>query len=189
MQTLGKGAVAMDGEAEQVRDLIQAARQEDAAAIDRLLGGYRNYLRMLAQLWVHRSLPRRADPSDLAQETLIKAHCHFGQFEGCSEAELAGWLRKILARNVLDLVRRQRSATRQLTREVSLEDLLSNSAQAAANVLRRQRQLTKSPSRAPRVRGRLGQCTGRAKRRSSRRRRSAQFAGPQLGCRGSGDGS
>src|SRR3954467_7106953 len=49
-------------------------------------------------------------PPDLVQEALLKAHQHFDQFQGRTEAELAGWLRQILARCLADLVRKYRMA-------------------------------------------------------------------------------
>src|SRR5947209_8803066 len=90
--------------------LIERARQEDAAARARLLEGYRNYLRLLARTGMNAALKDKADPSDLVQETLLKAHRSFGQFRGRTEPELATWLRQILARNLYDLVRRYKTS-------------------------------------------------------------------------------
>ena len=39
-------------------------------------------------------------PSDLVQETCLQATRDFPNFEGWSEAELRGWLRKILLNNL-----------------------------------------------------------------------------------------
>jgi RNA polymerase sigma-70 factor (ECF subfamily) len=39
---------------------------------------------------------RRVDPSDIVQETLLEAHRSLEHFRGQSEADLAGWLRRIL---------------------------------------------------------------------------------------------
>src|SRR5437660_9077295 len=101
--------------------LIDEARRAAPGALDRLLESYRNYLRMLARTGIDAALRGKADPSDLVQETLIKAHRHFDQFGGRTEAELAAWLRQILARNLADLVRRYRAArARRVTREPSL---------------------------------------------------------------------
>src|SRR5438034_10451874 len=104
--------------------LIQEARRSIPGALDRLLESFRNYLRLLAQTGIDVSLRGKADPSDLVQETLLKAHERFTQFRGKTEAELAVWLRQILARALADLVRRYRVAeARKVTRERSLEEL------------------------------------------------------------------
>ena len=94
-------------------------------ALDRLLESYRNYLRLLARTGIDASLRGKADPSDLVQETLMKAHQHFDQFQGQTEAELVAWLRQILTRNLADLVRRFKAAgARAVRREQSLDDLV-----------------------------------------------------------------
>ena len=114
-----------------VSRLIAGARQATPGAVDRLLESYRNYLRLLARTGIDTSLHGKADPSDLVQETLLKAHQHFEQFRGQTEAELAQWLRQILARNLADLVRRYRTTeARQVNRERSLEKLIEDSSAA-----------------------------------------------------------
>jgi RNA polymerase sigma-70 factor (ECF subfamily) len=96
-----------------------------------LLESFRNYLRLLARTGVDASLQGKADPSDVVQEVLLKAHQGFDQFRGQSEAELAAWLRQILAHTLADLVRRyQATAARQVGRERSLEELLGASSAA-----------------------------------------------------------
>ena len=115
--------------------LIDRARRDEPGALDRLLDSYRNYLRLLARTGLDASLQGKADPSDLVQETLLKAHQHFDQFQGQTEAELAAWLRKILTRNLADLVRRYRAEGRRAGREQSLEQLLDRSSAAMERVL------------------------------------------------------
>jgi RNA polymerase sigma-70 factor, ECF subfamily len=111
--------------------LIEDARRAEPGALDRLLESYRNYLRLVARAGIDPALRGKADPSDLVQETLLKAHQHFDQFQGQAEPELAAWLRQILARNLADLARRYRATwTRGVTREHSLEDLFATSSHA-----------------------------------------------------------
>jgi RNA polymerase sigma-70 factor (ECF subfamily) len=119
-----------------IPDLIRKARKHEAGAIDRLLETYRQYLKLLARTGIDASLQGKADPSDLVQETFLKAHQHFDQFRGQGEAELTTWLRQILARNLADLVRRyHRAESRRTGRERSLEQLLNASSQALDNLL------------------------------------------------------
>jgi RNA polymerase sigma-70 factor (ECF subfamily) len=115
--------------------LIERARRDEPGALDRLLDSYRNYLRLLARTGIDASLQGKADPSDLVQDALLKAAQRFGQFRGATDAELAGWLRKILARCLADFVRRYRTGSRRAGREQSLEQLLNRSSQAMERVL------------------------------------------------------
>jgi RNA polymerase sigma-70 factor (ECF subfamily) len=115
---------------------IELARRNDPGALGRLLQSYVNYLKLLARTGVAASLQGKADPSDMVQETLLKAHQHFGQFRGRSEAELAAWLRQILARTLADFARRYRAAgARRVGRERSLEGVLDASSAALCGLL------------------------------------------------------
>jgi RNA polymerase sigma-70 factor (ECF subfamily) len=115
--------------------LIERARRDEPGTLDRLLDSYRNYLRLLARTGLDASLQGKADPSDLVQDALLKASLRFGQFRGATDAELAGWLRQILARCLADFVRRHRAAGRRAGREQSLDQLLNRSSQAMERVL------------------------------------------------------
>jgi RNA polymerase sigma-70 factor (ECF subfamily) len=115
--------------------LIERARRDERGALDRLLDSYRNYLRLLARTGIDASLQGKADPSDLVQDALLKASQRFDQFRGATDAELAGWLRQILARCLADFVRRYRTGGRRASREQSLDRLVDRSSQALAQVL------------------------------------------------------
>jgi RNA polymerase sigma-70 factor (ECF subfamily) len=118
-----------------LRRLIERARHEEPGALDRLLDSYRNYLRLLARTGIDASLRGKADPSDLVQDALLRASLRFGQFRGATDAELAGWLRQILARCLADFVRRYRTGVRRADREQSLDQLLNRSSEAMERIL------------------------------------------------------
>jgi RNA polymerase sigma-70 factor (ECF subfamily) len=72
------------------------------------LEDYREYLRLLAGLQLHPRLRGQLDPSDIVQQTLLKAHEKHEQYRGSSDLELRGWLRSILARYLIDAARLHR---------------------------------------------------------------------------------
>jgi RNA polymerase sigma-70 factor, ECF subfamily len=68
---------------------------------------YRAYLRVLAARRLPAGLRARQDPSDVAHDTVLKAHRHREQFRGHTDAEYLAWLRRILANNIADAARQQ----------------------------------------------------------------------------------
>ena len=89
---------------------------------------FREYLRLLARLQIDPRLRGKLDPSDLVQETLLKAHERRQQFRGQSDAELAGWLRQILANQLAEAMRSFRRQQRNVDLEKSLESALEESS-------------------------------------------------------------
>jgi RNA polymerase sigma-70 factor (ECF subfamily) len=78
----------------------------------------------LATTQIENRLQPRVSPSDVVQETMLRAHQHFAQFRGKSEAELLGWLRQILVNNLAKFVEQHvLAARRDVRREVSIERL------------------------------------------------------------------
>src|SRR5208282_5055057 len=89
---------------------------------------HRENLRLLARLLLDRRLYSKLDPSDIVQETLLKAHERRDQLRGQTPAELAAWLRRILARSLADAMRRYRADARDSTRERHLELTIDESS-------------------------------------------------------------
>jgi RNA polymerase sigma-70 factor (ECF subfamily) len=115
--------------------LLAQARGGAAAALGRLLELYRNYLRLMARSLIGGALQTRLDPSDVVQETFLKAHVDFDQFLGQTEPELVAWLRTILIHRLADLARHDQAQGRDLRREESLEEKLERSSLDVKNSL------------------------------------------------------
>jgi RNA polymerase sigma-70 factor (ECF subfamily) len=96
---------------------------------------FRPYLRVLARLQLGQHGLARLDPSDLVQQTLVRAVQAAAQFRGDNDAELAGWLRRILASTLQNSLRDLHRDCRDVRRERSLEaDLAASSVRLAALV-------------------------------------------------------
>jgi RNA polymerase sigma-70 factor (ECF subfamily) len=100
----------------------------ESAALAHMLERFRAYLRLLARLQLGPRLRGKLDPSDVVQETLAQALGALDQFRGRSEAEMAVWLRQILAHQLANAARDFHRAKREVARECSLEAALGQSS-------------------------------------------------------------
>ncbi|HEV3117419.1 MAG TPA: sigma factor, partial [Gemmataceae bacterium] len=103
------------------------SRPDDA--LDQRLERYRAYLRLLARLHLDARFQGKLDASDLVQQTLLEAYRSLQQFRGADGAELAGWLRQILAHQLAHAQRDLGRAKRDIRRERSLAAELDVSSQ------------------------------------------------------------
>lgn len=89
---------------------------------------YRPYLKLLAGLHLDRDLRGKVDPSDVVQQTLLRAVEARDQFRGGTPAERLAWLRRILANTMANITRDLRAARRDAGREIGLASGLDRSA-------------------------------------------------------------
>jgi RNA polymerase sigma-70 factor (ECF subfamily) len=99
-----------------------------AEGSDTLLERYRKYLGLLARLHVDRRLQGKIDLSGVVQQTLLNAYRALPRFQAKSTADMAAWLRRILANNLADELRKLRTGKRDIRREQSLEAAIETSS-------------------------------------------------------------
>jgi RNA polymerase sigma-70 factor, ECF subfamily len=104
-----------------------------------VLEKYRSYLRILAQVQFDPRLRGKLDPSDIVQESLLKAHQAREQFKGQDGPELIAWLLKIMANTVVDAVRRFTTESRDVALEESLTRSYQDSSKRLESLLRNER--------------------------------------------------
>jgi RNA polymerase sigma-70 factor (ECF subfamily) len=99
--------------------LLALARQGSQAALGQILEHCRPYLLLVANQEVPTDLQGKIGPSDLVQESLFRASQKYAAFQGETEAELRGWLRRILLNKIVDQTRHFRSTgNRAVDREI-----------------------------------------------------------------------
>lgn len=101
--------------------ILVAARQGEQGQLGVLLDLYRGYLLTIATENLAQDVSVKVAPSDLIQETILRAINGFPQFRGSTELELRTWLKQILAHQIVDVHRRFRSYDkRDIAREIPI---------------------------------------------------------------------
>jgi RNA polymerase sigma-70 factor (ECF subfamily) len=100
------------------------AERSDGQALE----NFRDYLLLLARMQLGPAARNKLEASDMVQQTLLEAHRKRDQFRGRSAAEMACWLRQLLAFNLADAARAAGRAKRDVARERSLETTLEHSS-------------------------------------------------------------
>ena len=111
-------------------ELLLAARNGCSKSQGALFERYRKLLKMLVRIQLSSNLQAKADASDIVQETFVRAHQVFFQFQGASERQLVAWLRSILASRLLKTMRHHRAGRRSVLLERQLEQELDQSSAA-----------------------------------------------------------
>ncbi|MBI5761621.1 MAG: sigma-70 family RNA polymerase sigma factor [Planctomycetales bacterium] len=116
--------------------LLNAARAGDGLAQGDLLRRFEPWLRLLVRMQWESRFQAKFDASDIVQQTLLEAVRAFPQFRGSTEAELAAWLRQILAHALAHEIRRYHGVQkRDVSLEVSLNAELVQSSQRLGTLL------------------------------------------------------
>ena len=110
-----------------------------------VLEPFRKYLQVLAELHLDRKLRGKLDPSDVVQQTMLRAYSALGEVRDTRPEVLVAWLRRILARTLADAVKHYERDKRDVALERSLEADLDQSASGMAGWLAADQT---SPSRA-----------------------------------------
>jgi RNA polymerase sigma-70 factor, ECF subfamily len=93
-----------------------------------LLERYREYLRLLADLQLDRRLRAKIDLSGVVQQTLFEAHKAFTDIQNQPSNQRMAFLRRVLANNLGDEIRKLGTEKRDARRERSLEAAIEQSS-------------------------------------------------------------
>jgi RNA polymerase sigma-70 factor (ECF subfamily) len=105
----------------QTQELLQQAREGDAAAINELLDRHRAALRRMVDLRMDRALSRRVDASDIVQDVMLEANRRLKEYLNNPAMPFHLWLRHMARDRLIDAHRRHRvSQRRSLDREQPL---------------------------------------------------------------------
>lgn len=94
----------------QIDELLARARQGDESGLSALLQLLRLALRPAVEQTLGPKLRVRADGSDLLQKVLMQVVADLPHFRGQSGNELMGWVRRILERDIQELLQREKFA-------------------------------------------------------------------------------
>jgi len=105
--------------------LLERVAHGDRQARNHLLDRYRSRLREVVAVRLDRRVAARVDPSDVVQETLVKAHRRLDDYLSSRPMPFYPWLRRLALDRLVDLHRRHlRSKRRSVRREAGHHRLL-----------------------------------------------------------------
>ncbi len=94
----------------------------------RKLEQFRAYLHLMARLGVAKRLQSKVDVSGVVQQTLLEAFQAMDKFRPMNDEQQTAWLRRALANNLTDEIRKFGTAGRDAVLERSLEAALEESS-------------------------------------------------------------
>jgi RNA polymerase sigma-70 factor (ECF subfamily) len=112
---------------EQTDKLLADARRGDSAAVDALLGQFREPLRRVIDLRLDPVLARRVDASDIVQDVLLEANQRLTEYLRSPTMPFPLWLRHLAQDRIIDTHRRHRLAQR---RSIDKEQAIARPAWA-----------------------------------------------------------
>jgi RNA polymerase sigma-70 factor, ECF subfamily len=109
-------------DAQSTQELLAAAKNGQAEAINQLLERHRAALRRMVDLRMDRAMERRVDASDVVQDVMLEANRRLNDYLHDPVMPFHLWLRQLAKDRIIDLHRRHRvAAKRSLDRERPLE--------------------------------------------------------------------
>lgn len=114
-----------------IEELIRRARAGDQSALEALFKRSQSFIDELPSRQPARSRPGLDRPSDIAQETALRAFDRFSQFQGTTEAEWRAWLRQIYAHYRDQAFRNARRHKRDVRHTVPFDDDSTHAVSAA----------------------------------------------------------
>lgn len=103
---------------DQTQSLLDAARQGDSDAVNRLLEQHRGPVRRLVEMRLDRKVQQRVDVSDVVQDVLVEASGRLEKYLNDPAMAFHLWMRQIAWDRIIDTYRRHRvSAKRNMDRE------------------------------------------------------------------------
>ena len=96
---------------------------------------YRRYLAFLARMHVDQRLRAKVDLSGIVQQTLLEAYQDQSQWNSLPAGQKMAFLRRVLAHNVHDEIRKLTAEKRDVSREKSFEQAFENSSLRLMNWL------------------------------------------------------
>ncbi len=110
-----------------IEALLEAAKEGDRQACDRLLGMHRERLKRMVAVRMDRRLAPRVDPSDVVQDALAEANLHLRDYARERPLPFYPWLRRLAWERMIAMTRHhigasKRSVIREEPRALCLPD-------------------------------------------------------------------